>query len=148
MPTQTPPPRELVTFERDYPGLATEAQSVRADLAKIAADCPSVDDLVLLASELVTNAILHSRSGHPSRIFTVRAVLRPREYVWIEVIDLGGTWEKNVHDEGRDDEHGRGLAIVAAVAGDGNWGIDGDNASRVAWFRLAWDSEERDRPHP
>jgi hypothetical protein len=25
-----------------------------------------------------------------------------------------------------DDEHGRRLAIVAAVAGDGNWGIDGD----------------------
>jgi hypothetical protein len=27
---------------------------------------------------------------------------------------------------------------VAAVAGDGNWGIDGDEAARVAWFRLDW----------
>jgi hypothetical protein len=35
-------------------------------------------------------------------------------------------------------EHGRGLAIVAAVAGDGNWGTEGDAAGRVAWFRLDW----------
>ena len=37
-----------------------------------------------------------------------------------------------------DDEHGRGLAIVAAIAGDGNWGIDGNAASRTTWFRLNW----------
>jgi hypothetical protein len=38
------------------------------------------------------------------------------------------------------------LAIVAAVAGDGNWGFDGDAASRTAWFRLNWhpNAEERD----
>lgn len=124
----------MVSFERDYPGLITEAQSVRADLAKIAAECPAADDLVLLASELVTNAILHSRSGHPDRMFTVRAVLWPGDYVWVEVVDQGGAWAL---DE-RDDEHGRGLAIVATVAGGGNWGIDGDSKSRVAWFRLDW----------
>jgi hypothetical protein len=38
-----------------------------------------------------------------------------------------------------DDEQGRGLAIVDAVAGAGNWGIAGDDSSRVAWFRLNWD---------
>jgi len=59
-----------------------------------------------------------------------------------EVIDHGGTWTA---DEA-DDEHGRGLTIVAAVAGDGNWGIDGGAASRAAWFRLDWhpNVEERD----
>ena len=124
----------MVSFERDYPGLITEARSVRADLAKIAAECPAADDLVLLASELVTNAILHSRSGHPDRMFTVRAVLWPGDYVWVEVVDQGGEWALDEHD----DEHGRGLAIVATVAGDGNWGIDGDSKSRVAWFRLDW----------
>ena len=134
MQTPTPAAREMVSFERDYPGLITEAQSVRADLAKIAAECPVVDDLVLLASELVTNAILHSRSGHPDRMFTVRAVLWPGDYVWVEVVDQGGAWALDEHD----DEHGRGLAIVATVAGNGNWGIDGDSKSRVAWFRLDW----------
>jgi hypothetical protein len=55
---------------------------------------------------------------------------------------LGGTWTADEFD----DEHGRGLAIVAAVAGDGNWGIDGDTVCRAAWFRLNWypNAEERD----
>ena len=88
------PPRapEAITFERDYPGTADQAQHVRADLARVAADCPVSDDLVLLASELATNAILHSRSGHPARTFTVRATLYPGDYAWVEVTDQGGTW--------------------------------------------------------
>jgi anti-sigma regulatory factor (Ser/Thr protein kinase) len=128
---QTPRAPEAITFERDYRGTIDQAQHVRADLAKVAAGCPVSDDLVLLVSELSTNAILHSRSGHPDRTFTVRVTLYPGDYAWGEVVDQGGAWAA-------DDEHGRGLAIVAAVAGDGNWGIDGDAASRAAWFRLNW----------
>jgi anti-sigma regulatory factor (Ser/Thr protein kinase) len=134
MHTKTPKVPEAITFERDYPGTISQARHVRADLAKIGNEWPVADDLVLLASELVTNAILHSSSGHPDRTFTVRATLYPGDYVRVEVIDRGGAWAADEHD----DEHGRGLAIVATVAGDGNWGIDGDAASRVAWFRLDW----------
>ena len=71
MRAQTPRAPEAITFERDYRGTIDQARHVRADLAKVAADCPVLDDLVLLASELATNAILHSRSGHPDRTFTV-----------------------------------------------------------------------------
>jgi serine/threonine-protein kinase RsbW len=140
--TQTPRAPEAITFERDYRGTVDQARHVRADLAKVAADCPVSDDLVLLASELATNAILHSRSGHPDRTFTVHVTLYSGDYAWVEVIDQGGTWTADEFD----DDHGRGLAIVAAVAGDGNWGIDGDAASRAAWFRLNWHphAEERD----
>ncbi len=123
-----------VTFERDYPGAVDEPRHVRADLAKVAEDCPFADELVLLASELATNAILHTRSGLPGWTFTVRATVYPGEYAWAEVVDQGGAWATGEHD----DEHGRGLAIVAAVAGAGNWGIDGDEAARVVWFRLDW----------
>ena len=114
--------------------LVDQARHVRTDLAKVAADCPVRDELVLLASELATNAILHSKSGHPARTFTVRVKLYPGHYAWVEVIDQGGAWAVDKHD----DEHGRGLALVAAIAGDGNWGIDGDSSNRVAWFRLDW----------
>jgi anti-sigma regulatory factor (Ser/Thr protein kinase) len=131
---QSPRAPEAITFERDYRGTIDQARHVRADLAEVAAGCPISDDLVLLASELVTNAVLHSRSGHPDRTFTVRVTLYPGDYAWGEVVDQGGTWTV---DEA-DDEHGRGLTIVAAVAGDGNWGIDGSAASRAAWFRLDW----------
>ena len=41
-----------------------------------------------------------------------RATLCPGDYAWVEVIDQAGAWTR--------DDHGRGLAIVAAVAGDGN----------------------------
>ena len=135
MRTPTPRAPEAITFERDYPGVIDQARHVRTDLAKVAADCPVSDDLILLASELATNAILHSQSGHPDhRTFTVRVTLYHGDYAWVEIIDQGGTWTADEFD----DEHGRGLAIVATIAGDGNWGIDGDDASRVAWFRLDW----------
>jgi serine/threonine-protein kinase RsbW len=123
-----------ITLEHDYPGTIDQARHVRADLARVATACPVADDLVLLASELATNAILHSRSGHPARTFAVRAKLYPGDYAWVEVIDQGGAWAQDEHD----DEHARGLVIVATIAGDGNWGIDGDDASRAAWFRLNW----------
>jgi anti-sigma regulatory factor (Ser/Thr protein kinase) len=134
MRTPTPRAPEAITFERAYRGTVDQARHVRADLTRVAADCPVSDDLVLLASELVTNAILHSRSGHPDQTFTVQATIYPGDYAWVEVIDQGGTWAANQFGE----EHGRGLGIVAAIAGDGNWGIDGNASSRAAWFRLDW----------
>ena len=138
-PVRTPAQKapEAITFESDYPGTANQAKHVRADLAQVAGDCPVSDDLVLLACELATNAIRHSRSGHPDGMFTVRARLYPGHCAWVEVTDYGGTWAA---DEAHD-EQGRGLAIVAAVAGDGNWGIGGDASSRAAWFRLNWDPD-------
>lgn len=133
MQTKTTKPREVTTFDRTYQGLVDQVARVRADLAQAAYGCPVADDLILLASEVATNAILHSKSGHPAQTFTVRATFYRGDYVWAEVVDRGGSW---MHDE--HDEHGRGLSIVAAIAGDGNWDVEGDEASRVVWFRLDW----------
>lgn len=138
----TPRAPEKVLFERDYPGTASQAARVRADLAEIAAEFPAADDLILLASELAANATTHSRSGHPGGTFTVRAYLYPGEYAWVEVIDQGGEWT----EPDPDDEHGRGLALVAAIAGPGNWGIDGSPACRTAWYRLNWHQDTRHEP--
>jgi serine/threonine-protein kinase RsbW len=134
MQTRTPKSPGAIRFERDYPGTTAQARRVRADLAAIAGGFPEPDSLLLLVSELAANAILHSQSGHPGRTFTVRAALYPGDYAWVEVVDQGGAWTRDEDD----DEQGRGLGIVATVAGDGNWGIDGDATSRAAWFRLDW----------
>ena len=134
MPTQYTRAPEAIAFERAYPGTADQPRQVRADLAEIAGPYPMADELVLLTSELAANAVSHSRSGHPGGTFTVRATLYPGDYAWIEVIDQGGAWGT---DE-QDDEHGRGLAIVAAIAGAKNWGITGDERARAVWFRLDW----------
>ena len=130
----TPRAPEKVIFQRDYPGTAIQASHVRADLARLTADFPAADELILLASELVANAITHSRSAQPGGTFTVRAYLCPGDYAWVEVTDQGGEWNEPDHD----DEHGRGLDLVAAIAGPGNWGIDGSPACRTAWYRLDW----------
>ena len=57
------------------------------------------------------------------------------DYAWVEVIDQGGEWAS--------DHRRHGLTALASIAGDGNWGIDGDEACHVAWFRLDLPS-----PHP
>ncbi len=44
MQTETTNPPEAITFERDYPGTISQPQHVRADLAKIAAECPAADE--------------------------------------------------------------------------------------------------------
>jgi anti-sigma regulatory factor (Ser/Thr protein kinase) len=134
MRTETIKSPEAIAFERAYPGTTSQPGQVRADLAEFAAGFPAADSLVLLASELATNAVLHSRSGHPDGEFTVRATFYLGAYAWVEVIDAGGVWTLDEHD----DEHGRGLAVMGAIAGDGNWGIEGDVSSRVVWFRLDW----------
>jgi anti-sigma regulatory factor (Ser/Thr protein kinase) len=135
MRTETTKAPEAITFERAYPGAISQPRQVRADLAEIADGFPAMDNLLLLSSELATNAVLHSKSGHPDREFTVRATFYPGDYAWVEVIDAGGAWIQDEHD----DEHGRGLAVVAAIAGEDNWGIEGNVSARVVWFRLEWD---------
>jgi serine/threonine-protein kinase RsbW len=134
MPAQAAKAPPAINFERAYPGTADRLGRVRSDLTEIAGECPVIDELVLLASELAANAVQHSNSGRTGHGFTVRATLYPGDYAWVEVVDEGGAWKRDQ----RDDEHGRGLAVVAAIAGDGNWGIEGDSACRVAWFRLDW----------
>jgi two-component sensor histidine kinase len=111
-------------------------RQVRADLAPVTDGCPVADDLILIASELCTNAIVHSGSSRPGGLFTVRAEIRPGDYAWLAVEDQGGPWAENEPNA----EHGRGLAIVAALAGDGNWTVEDGSTpgTRVVWVWLDW----------
>jgi serine/threonine-protein kinase RsbW len=135
--TETTKPPGATTFERSYLGSADQVRHVRADLAPFINGCPFADDFILLASELATNAIVHSRSGLPGGVFTVRAEVRPGDFAVLEVEDQGGPWIER--DSGV--EHGRGLALVAALAGDENWTIESGNSpgTRVVWVWVDWD---------
>src|SRR6516225_3758836 len=74
----------LRTIEVTYPGSAEHIRAVRADLRPLLADCPMADDVILCASELATNAALHSDSRLPGGTFTVRAAIRPGHHVRIK----------------------------------------------------------------
>ncbi len=130
----TPPPRTLtlVSTGTTYPGTTRHIRTVRDDLRRLLDGCPIADDLVLCASELAANAVLHSHSGSPGGTFTVHATISPGDYARVEVRDNGGSWTPAVTGP----SPGHGLDIVRALAAD--WGIDGDHRTRTIWARLAW----------
>jgi anti-sigma regulatory factor (Ser/Thr protein kinase) len=117
-----------------YPASAEHIGQVRANLRGLLDDCPVADDVILCASELAANAVLHSDSRKPGGKFTVRAEVIPRQYARIEVEDSGGTWIAASPDPDRSQRHG--LDIISALAAD--WGIDGDHCARTVWARFEW----------
>src|SRR5262245_45109700 len=125
----------LRSFGHAYAGGPEQVRRVRADLRAILGGCPIADEAILVASELAANAATHSGSRQPGGRFIVRAEVCPGDYVRVEVEDQGDTWAGHHPRDGRP----HGLDIVQAIAGDGNWGIDGDAPlGRVAWARLDW----------
>jgi anti-sigma regulatory factor (Ser/Thr protein kinase) len=94
-----------------------------------------LDDVLLLTSELVTNAVVHARTD----------------------LHLGVTWDGSsvlvtVQDQGPppdrervratvtsdfEEESGRGMAIIAALATDFGWRLLPDGVGKVMWFVLA-----------
>jgi anti-sigma regulatory factor (Ser/Thr protein kinase) len=100
-------------------------------LRPILQGCPGAYEALLCASELATNALLHSDTREAGGTFTVRAEIRPGTSVTIEVEDCGGCWaEPRPHPA-----HGRGLGIVQQLTDD--WGVRDNGKRRVVWRGLA-----------
>src|SRR5260370_30189454 len=64
------------TYEGTFHGRADEIARVRKEIAAYLGECPVADDLVLIADELASNSILHTKSRGGS--FPVRSALSPR----------------------------------------------------------------------
>jgi hypothetical protein len=109
-----------------FHGAPDQIARVRGAVREYLGGCPVSDDVVLIASELATNAIRHSYSK--GAFFIIRAETFP-SYVWVEVEDLGGVWHCRQRD-GRP----HGLDIVAALAGD--WGAETTSDGRIVWARV------------
>jgi anti-sigma regulatory factor (Ser/Thr protein kinase) len=118
---------------RAFPATAPQVREARRFLAGVLEGCPAADDAILCISELAANSCLHSASGKADGTFTVRAEIHEGDYVWIEVEDNGGPWERRAHPDGRP----HGLDIVRALAADS--GIDGDPLTGwIVWARIEW----------
>ena len=91
------------------------------------------DVAVLLCSELVTNAILHTASGRPGGTVTV-VVLRLAGAVRIEVIDHGSASSTPVVKGEVLAPDGHGLFLVNQLAD--SWGYVRDQVGTTVWFRL------------
>jgi serine/threonine-protein kinase RsbW len=133
-------PRSPESSWRCYPGRPDQAARVRAFLAGVLAGCPAAADVVLMADELVSNAIQHSNSQRPGGTFRVRVRVQPGRSVRVEVADAGGRWARPGSEPCADDSRlgGRGLHIVGALATA--WGVDGDETGRTVWCTAAWEA--------
>jgi anti-sigma regulatory factor (Ser/Thr protein kinase) len=85
-----------------------------------------LDDVALIVSELVSNAVRHGAGAIELRMTVDDGVLRG------EVVDEGPGFEGELREQGADEIGGRGLPLVARLSRA--WGVF-DGSSHV-WFEL------------
>ena len=115
-------------------GRTKNVAEARAFVARTLGPAHSCTDVaVLLCSELVTNAVLHSESGQPGGTVTVVVVGLP-DAVRVEVVDNGSADSTPVVKAEVYEPHGHGLFLVEQLAD--NWGYTRDEVGTTVWFRL------------
>jgi two-component sensor histidine kinase len=97
-------------------------------------DHPEADAAILLTSELVTNSLRHSASGHAGAKLSV-TVARAAGWLRVEVTDGGGAGLPALHQPDDDAEQGRGLGLVDTLAT--RWDARRDGPGTVTWFEIA-----------
>ncbi len=121
---------EIRTMLTPHPTSVGEARRFVRDvlMSRQVAD-PVVDTVELLTSEVVTNAIVHGRSGPLLAVHVMEYVVR------VAVGD--GSPELPVRRLGQvDDLSGRGVVIVDELASA--WGVERErNGSKRVWFEVA-----------
>lgn len=116
------------------PAAASRARDFIRDSLRawdVPAPDPAVEDAVLLASELVANAVQHAGTGVEVGCRLVAGVVE------VAVTDRHPARELPDSRGFREDlyaERGRGLALPAALAS--SWGVTYTGAAKTVWFRL------------
>ncbi|MFF3440273.1 ATP-binding protein [Streptosporangium sp. NPDC002721] len=125
-------------WRKVFPGRVESVPEARAwarDLLAGHVAAPVLDDVLLLLSELTTNAVAHSDSGRTADGRVTVYVARTRDRVHVEVTDDGSAASVpavRVPEAG--DDGGRGLWLVEMVAA--RWGSRRDDAGGSVWFQV------------
>ncbi|WP_432185096.1 ATP-binding protein [Streptomyces tendae] len=109
----------------------TARQRLRMALADWGVADELTHSVVLLASELVTNAVLHCRTSYAQ--VGVTLTLDGPDLV-LEVSDPDRDRLPRLHDSGPEEEGGRGLALVSTLSDD--WGCRQDPYTKCVWARF------------
>jgi anti-sigma regulatory factor (Ser/Thr protein kinase) len=125
-------------WRRVFRGEGRQLGVLRQWLASLLPPGPARDDLVLVATELASNALCHTASGQDGW-FAVEVTLC-QSAVRIGVTDSGGPARPRVIDDPAA-ERGRGLLLVGALAV--RTGVSGAGKGRLVWADVSWD----DGPH-
>ena len=127
---------DLVLADKlELPGGMVAPAVVRARLGELLRDRLGEDDVadvVVLASEIVTNAVRHAGAGEDETIVVHVAIAA--EVVRVEVCDQGPGFEPPAVLRPRAEGGGNGLILVDRLSS--SWGVAGDDGTCV-WFELA-----------
>jgi anti-sigma regulatory factor (Ser/Thr protein kinase) len=110
---------------------------VRARLAALPAEL--VETAELLTSELVTNGILHARTG------LQLGVSCGSDEVLVTVKDHYGAppRQPSAPDADALPQDGRGMTIIATLADDFGWRLLPDHTGKIVWFTLRIEGGQR-----
>lgn len=111
--------------------VAAVRRELAADLANngVTPDC--VDDVTLVASELVGNAVRHAGAGPDGDLGIAWTICPTNVLVSVADADSGELQLRRASDQ---DPAGRGLAIVDTLAT--NWGVEQLNPGKRVWARV------------
>src|SRR5688572_14805732 len=127
-------PAECLAFELTAGPMAVPGAR-RALLAGNGAVPSSVrDDVLLLVTELVTNAVRHAKAG-PDAVVRVE-LRRGSDFVRVAVSDEGAGFTAEAPLE-RDQADGWGLALVDRIAD--RWAITRTVSGTCAWFEMRYE---------
>jgi anti-sigma regulatory factor (Ser/Thr protein kinase) len=126
----TPPRR------RAFPGRPDQAGVARKFVARVLAGCPVTDTAVLLASELITNALQHTDTASGGTFDVL--VWRGRFAACVAVLDDGSDSAPTRRERDPLDraESGYGLFLVDQLSD--RWGHRSYADGTVVWFLLRW----------
>ncbi|MCU1486582.1 MAG: sle [Actinomycetia bacterium] len=116
---------------RRLPADLSSAQAARRFVADVLAEWQSaelVDAAELLASELVTNAVVHTGEAVEIRLHRLEGRVR------VEVIDGSGERQPELREVDLEDTSGRGLFLVDVMSSA--WGIEPHGMGKAVWFEL------------
>ncbi|MFD8967329.1 ATP-binding protein [Streptomyces sp. NPDC059568] len=115
------------TVRHQYPMTPASVGRARHDCERtleawgLSAADPSASDVVLMVSELVTNAITHGRVPHSIGRPVGLVMERDNDTVRVEVTDMQSDKVPELHSAGLSDTGGRGLWMVAELADQWGW---------------------------
>jgi serine/threonine-protein kinase RsbW len=127
--------RATVLGSLTIPGRPEQVSLARAFIARALATNQvgaDIDSATLLTSEIVTNAVQHTRSGADGGTVTI-VVIGVSAGVLVEIIDDGAAGAPVVKGDLYAAE-GHGLFLVQNLATE--WGYQRDEAGTTVWFHL------------
>lgn len=136
-PVERPP--FIAWWTRHFRGSADQVVEVRHWIEDLLPDCAARADVLLLASELSANAVVHSRSGEAGGQFSVDVDWAPG-LARVVIGDQGSAQAMVLAPRPAGPaplaESGRGLLLVDGVADD--WGTVSRPNRRWVWADVAW----------